>query len=44
MVTVPALWLPILLSGVLVFVVSSIIHMVLSYHAGDSRAVPDEAR
>ena len=44
MTTVPALWLPILLSGVLVFVVSSIIHMVLQYHAGDSRAVPDEAK
>ena len=44
MVSVSALWLPILLSGILVFVVSSIIHMVLSYHAGDSRAVPDEAK
>ncbi len=44
MVTVPSLWLPILLSGVLVFVVSSIIHMVLSYHAGDSQPVPDEAK
>ena len=44
MVTVPMLWLPILLSAVLVFVVSSIIHMVLQYHAGDSRGVPDEAK
>ena len=44
MVTVPALWLPILLSGVLVFVVSSIIHMLLSYHLGDSRPVPDEEK
>ena len=44
MVTVPSLWLPILLSGVLVFVVSSIIHMVLSYHAGDSQPLPDEAK
>ena len=44
MVTVPMLWLPILLSGILVFVVSSIIHMVLQYHAGDSGAVPDEAK
>ena len=44
MVAVPSLWLPILLSGVLVFVVSSIIHMVLSYHAGDSQPVPDEAK
>jgi hypothetical protein len=44
MVSVVALWLPVLLSGVLVFVVSSIIHMVLSYHAADAGAVPDEAK
>ena len=44
MVSVVSLWLPILLSGVLVFAVSSIIHMVLSYHAGDSQPVPDEAK
>ena len=44
MVSVVSLWLPVLLSGVLVFVVSSIIHMVLSYHAGDSQPVPDEAK
>lgn len=44
MVSVFSLWLPVLLSAVFVFAASSIIHMVLSYHAGDSRAVPDEAR
>lgn len=44
MITVPELWLPILLSGVFVFAASSLIHMVLSYHAGDSQAVPDEAK
>ena len=44
MVTVPELWLPILLSAVLVFAVSSLIHMVLAYHAGDSRPLPDEAK
>ena len=44
MVSVVSLWLPVLLSGVLVFVVSSIIHMVLSYHAGESQPVPDEAK
>jgi hypothetical protein len=44
MVSVVALWLPVLLSAVLVFIVSSIIHMVLSYHAADAGAVPDEAQ
>lgn len=44
MVSVFSLWLPVLLSAAFVFAASSIIHMVLSYHAGDSRAVPDEAR
>ena len=38
-----ALWLPILLSAVLVFVVSSLIHMVLPWHKGDYPAMPNEA-
>lgn len=42
MVSIPALWLPILLSAVLVFVVSSIIHMFLGYHRNDHRRLPDE--
>ena len=42
MVPVMALWIPILLSAVLVFVASSIIHMVLGYHAGDWGKVPAE--
>ncbi len=42
MVTIPSLWLPILLSGVLVFVVSSIIHMALKYHRNDFAPMPDE--
>jgi len=42
MVTLQALWLPILLSAVIVFVVSSIIHMVLPWHKGDYPKVPDE--
>lgn len=42
MVTVVSLWLPILLSAVVVFVVSSIIHMVLNYHRSDFRKLPDE--
>ena len=44
MVSVVSLWLPVLLSAVLVFAASSIIHMVLSYHAGDAGPVPDEAK
>ena len=37
-----ALWLPIVLSAVLVFVVSSIIHMVLKYHSRDYARLPNE--
>jgi hypothetical protein len=37
-----ALWLPILLSSVLVFVVSSIIHMVLPWHKNDFPKMPRE--
>jgi hypothetical protein len=36
------LWLPILLSAVIVFIASSIIHMVLPYHRSDYRQLPDE--
>ncbi|HYM81202.1 MAG TPA: hypothetical protein VEY91_07295, partial [Candidatus Limnocylindria bacterium] len=39
-VPVMSLWLPIVLSGVIVFVTSSIIHMVLGYHKNDYRALP----
>lgn len=42
MVSIPSLWLPILLSGVAVFVVSSLIHMVLGYHANDFKKFPNE--
>jgi hypothetical protein len=42
MVSIPSLWLPILLSGVAVFVVSSVIHMVLGYHANDFKKFPNE--
>lgn len=42
MVPLTSLWLPILLSAVLVFIASSIIHMALGYHAGDFKKVPDE--
>ena len=36
------LWLPILLSAVAVFILSSIIHMVIGYHANDFKALPNE--
>ena len=42
MVPLSALWLPILLSAVIVFVGSSIIHMLLPYHRGDYQQLPDE--
>ncbi len=37
-----ALWLPILLSAVIVFVASSIMHMALPYHRNDYKKLPDE--
>jgi hypothetical protein len=42
MVPLTALLLPILLSAVVVFVASSIIHMVLQYHRTDYHQLPDE--
>ncbi len=44
MVSLTALWLPILLSAVIVFVASSVIHMVLKYHQSDYRQLPEEAK
>jgi hypothetical protein len=44
MVPITELWLPILLSAVAVFVLSSLIHMVLGYHKNDFRSVPNEDR
>ncbi len=41
-VSLSSLWLPIVLSGVFVFVASFVIHMVLGYHKNDIRAVPRE--
>ena len=38
------LWLPIILSAVFVFVVSSVIHMFLGYHASDLKKLPDEEK
>jgi len=42
MVPLSALWLPIVLSAVIVFVASSIMHTVLPYHKGDYKKLPDE--
>src|SRR4029453_3495525 len=42
MVSLTSLCLPILLSAVAVFIASSIIHMVLPYHRGDYKKVPQE--
>jgi hypothetical protein len=42
MVGIMQLWLPILLSAVLVFAASSVIHMMTKWHAGDFAALPNE--
>ena len=44
MVPILDLWLPILLSAVFVFVLSSVVHMMLKYHESDFKAVPNEER
>lgn len=37
-----SLWLPILLSAVVVFIISSLIHMVIRWHAGDYNGLANE--
>ena len=44
MVSLAALWLPIVLSAIFVFIASSIMHMLLPYHRGDYRKLPDEEK
>jgi hypothetical protein len=44
MVGLTTLWLPIVLSAVIVFIASSVIHMVLTYHRADYTKLPDEDR
>src|SRR5438309_11558289 len=44
MIPLTALWLPILLSTVIVFFASFIMHIVLAYHKSDYRKLPDEER
>lgn len=41
-ISILSLWLPIILAAVLVFVASSVIHMLLGYHANDYRKLPVE--
>ncbi|MBI4887510.1 MAG: hypothetical protein HY824_10480 [Acidobacteria bacterium] len=42
MVALTALWLPILVSAVFVFLASALIHMALGYHAADYGRAPSE--
>jgi hypothetical protein len=44
MVPLASLWLPIVLSAVIVFIASSILHMVLPYHRSDYQKLPDEEK
>lgn len=44
MISIVSLWLPIVLSAVFVFILSSVIHMFLGYHRSDVAAVPQEAQ
>jgi hypothetical protein len=41
-VSLTSLWLPIVLSAVVVFVLSNVLHMVLKYHANDYGKFPQE--
>ena len=43
MVSLTHLWMPIVLAAILVFVVSSLIHMVFKWHNSDYKGLPDEA-
>ena len=42
MIAITSLWLPILLSAVAVFLLSSILHMVFTYHNSDFKKLPSE--
>ncbi len=44
MTTIAALWMPILLSAVMVFIASSIIHMGPFWHRGECPPLPDQDR
>lgn len=42
MVPIMSLWMPIIVSAIVVFVVSSLIHMMFNYHAGDFKRLENE--
>ncbi len=42
MVSIISLWLPIILSAVVVFIISSVIHMAMPYHKSDFKKIPLE--
>lgn len=42
MVPALSLWMPIIVSAVFVFIVSSVMHMLLKYHGSDFKGVPSE--
>jgi len=44
MVPLTELWLAIIISAALVFVASSVIHMLLKYHQNEYKKLPDEAK
>ncbi len=44
MTELTALWLPILLSAVIVFAISSVIHMAMPWHKNDYKKMPEEDR
>lgn len=41
-IPITTLWLPILVAAILVFVASSLIHMLLPYHKSDFKKLPEE--
>jgi hypothetical protein len=44
MVELTQLWMPIVLSAVIVFIASSVVHMVLGYHQSDFKGLPNEEK
>ena len=44
MVPITALWLPLLLSAVIVFFASFVVHMLIPIHRGDYRQLPNEEK
>jgi hypothetical protein len=42
MVSIVSLWAPILLSAAIVFIASAVLHMVLPFHRGDYKKLPNE--